>query len=167
MINIINWSNNNPGLVTLIGIVVAVLIAIAGWLLTKKRVKKSSNAKGRKSLNIKMKNFAVNIGKNNVVGDSAISNRVKASNSQSNLTTEEKKIIKLAKNNRGEIYRFSVEQVSSDWIRIGKKDFLFEDDIPETVLYLEALELLEDEGFVKREGKNLYRLTTKGWKYNG
>lgn len=75
---------------------------------------------------------------------------------------EEIELLVLA-SDKGEMLMFSADQIGS-WIRVDSKDFLDKNDPALAARYLEAMETLQQKGFVQHAGGIRYQLTWSGFK---
>ncbi len=136
---------NSGTILTLIGIFLTIFFGYLGILGYKKVFYKNSphiNPKG------------------NIVagGDIIVGSRVERKDKE--LSEEERRIIDLAKDNNMRIYLLKVDAMPEGWIRIGKVDFIKNENSQEKsdYKYVVALEQLVAKGYVKHVSKVLYVL---------
>ena len=83
---------------------------------------------------------------------------------ENNLSEQEKEILNSTSSNVFQIYFLHVDQIPSGWIRIGNREFLFEDNIEKTKSYVEAVHKLIEKKLVEPLSEVFFELTQAGFK---
>jgi hypothetical protein len=150
----ISLFNNNSGIFTFIGSIIALISLVIAYL----QYRKHSNV-----MKIKNSPFIKAGGHITAGGDIVINNQSpleeaheKYSDKQ-NWTAEMREIFQAAQENDS-IYHFKVDQLADGFIRVGSKNFCEGRDSTYAAKYVDALDELVKAGFIKHISGSLYRL---------